>query len=153
MRAWGDLYLLVNSSWVGAEPVTWDLVALEHLFSELLVTFAALDSVDFESMWVGVDIMVLCEEIWNWVECKNETTNQTNNNLLIWNLWSSNISEIFGNVMSHLWCWSWGTIFIFDHAIMELRRHSNNHVIEVWIEVSTFWDVKTERWVIVITSQ
>jgi len=36
---------------------------------------------------------------------------------------------------------------------MELWRHSDNHMIVVWVEVSTLWNVKTEWWVIVITGQ
>jgi len=36
---------------------------------------------------------------------------------------------------------------------MELRRHGNNHMIIVWVEVSTFWDIKTERWIVMITGQ
>ena len=36
---------------------------------------------------------------------------------------------------------------------MELLRHSNNHVIVVWIEVSTLWYIKTEWWVVVVSRQ
>jgi hypothetical protein len=36
---------------------------------------------------------------------------------------------------------------------MELRRHGNNHVIKVRIEVSTFWHIMTEGRVVVVTSQ
>merc|ERR1719230_1826221 len=36
---------------------------------------------------------------------------------------------------------------------MELWRHGNNHVIVVWVEVSTLWNVETEWWVVVVSSQ
>lgn len=55
--------------------------------------------------------------------------------------------------MSHLGSACWCSIIIFDHSIMKLGGHSNNHMIEVRIVISTFWDIKTEGWVIVITSQ
>jgi hypothetical protein len=35
---------------------------------------------------------------------------------------------------------------------MKLWGHSNDHVIVVWVEISTFWDIKTERWIVVISS-
>jgi hypothetical protein len=36
---------------------------------------------------------------------------------------------------------------------VELRRHSDDHVIEVGVEVTTLGDIKTEGWVIVVTGQ
>lgn len=153
MRKRGDQYLLFVCSWESAEPVTWDLVTLEHLFSELLVALAVLDCIDFKSVRVGVDVMVLCEEVWNGIESKNDATNHTNDNLLIWHLWSSDVSEILRNIMSHLWSWSWSTIFVFNHAIMELWWHSNNHVIKVWVVESALWNIESERWVVVVTGQ
>lgn len=54
--------------------------------------------------------------------------------------------------MSHLRSTCWCSVIIFDHSIMKLRRHSNNHMIEVRIVISTFWDIKTEWGVIMITS-
>jgi hypothetical protein len=36
---------------------------------------------------------------------------------------------------------------------VKLRWHGDNHVIEVGVEVSTFWNIKTEWWRVVITSK
>ena len=36
---------------------------------------------------------------------------------------------------------------------MELRRHSNNHVIVVGVEVTTLWHIKSERRRVMVTSQ
>jgi len=36
---------------------------------------------------------------------------------------------------------------------MQLWGHSNDHVIEVRVEISTFWDIVTEWGVIMITGQ
>lgn len=36
---------------------------------------------------------------------------------------------------------------------MELLGHSNDHVIVVWVEMSSLWNIKAEWWVIVIASQ
>jgi hypothetical protein len=55
--------------------------------------------------------------------------------------------------MSHLWGRGWCAVIILDHTIVKLRRHCDNHMIIVRIEISTLWNIKSERWVIVITSQ
>ncbi len=65
-----SLSCLASCSRVGAEPVTLDLMGLEHLFSELLVA-TVLDCIDLESMRVRVDIMVLGEQVTNRVESGN----------------------------------------------------------------------------------
>ena len=36
---------------------------------------------------------------------------------------------------------------------MELRRHGNDHVIKIWVEISTLRNIETEGRVVVITSQ
>merc|ERR1712113_668129 len=36
---------------------------------------------------------------------------------------------------------------------MKLRRHSDDHVIVVWVEVSTFWHIKTEWSIVVVASK
>jgi len=36
---------------------------------------------------------------------------------------------------------------------MELWGHSNDHVIVVWVEVSTLWNIKTEWWVVVVSGK
>merc|ERR1719313_148310 len=55
--------------------------------------------------------------------------------------------------MSHLWSGSRCSIFVLNHTVMELRRHGNNHVIIVWVEMSSLWYIKTEWWVVVISGQ
>ena len=36
---------------------------------------------------------------------------------------------------------------------MQLWGHSNDHVIVVWVEISTFWNIVTEWGVVVIPGQ
>jgi hypothetical protein len=55
--------------------------------------------------------------------------------------------------MGHLWGRSWCAIFILDHTIVKLWRHGDNHMIVVWVEMSTLWNVKTEWRIVVIPSQ
>jgi len=55
--------------------------------------------------------------------------------------------------VSHLRSRRWSSIIIFNHTIMELWRHSNNHVIIVWIIMSSFWYIKTKWRVIMISCQ
>ncbi len=46
--------------------------------------------------------------------------------------------------MSHLRCTRRSAVVVFYHAIVQLRRHSDDHVIEVGIEVSAFWNIMAE---------
>ena len=55
--------------------------------------------------------------------------------------------------MSHLWGGGWGTIIVLNHTVVQLWWHSDNHVIVVWVEVSTLWYIKTEWWVVVVARQ
>jgi len=134
------------------EPVTWDLVSLEGLFSELLVA-TVLDSVHLESVGVAVDVVILGEEVRDWVEGCNQSKGEAKHNLGVWDLGSGNVSEVLRNVMGHLWGGGRSSIVILDHTIMELWGHSNDHVIVVWVVVSSLWHIKTERWVVMVTGQ
>lgn len=141
-----------RTSRVLTEPVTWDLVGSEGLFSELLVA-TVLDSVHLESVGVAVDVVVLGEEVRDWVEGSDQGQGEAKDDLGVWDLGSCNVSKVLRDVMSHLWGRGWGTIIILDHTVMELWGHSNNHVIVVWVVVSTLWNIKTEWWVVMVTSQ
>lgn len=46
-----------------------------------------------------------------------------------------------------------GSIVVLNHTIVQLWRHGDNHVIEVGIEVTTFWNVVAEGGFVVETSQ
>lgn len=124
----------------------------ESLFSELLVS-TVLNSVHLKSVRVAVDVMVLGEQVRNWVEGGNQSQGQAEDDLGVGHLRSGNVREILGDVVSHLWCGGWGSIVVLDHTIMKLWGHSNDHVIVVWVVISTLWHIKTEWWVVMITSQ
>ena len=83
------------------EPVTWGLVSSESLFSELLVS-SVLDGVHFESVGVAVDVVVLGEEVGDWIAGSNNGKGHAKHDLGVWNLRSGDVHEILGNVMSHL---------------------------------------------------
>ena len=134
------------------EPVTWDLVGLEGLFSELLVA-TVLDSVYLESVGVAVDVVILGEEVRDWVEGSDEGQGEAKHDLGVWDLGSGNVSEVLRNVMGHLWGGGRSSIVILDHTVMKLWGHSNDHVIVVWVVVSSLWHIKTEWWVVVVTGQ
>ena len=74
----------------------------ESLFSELLVT-SVLDGVHFESVGVAVDVMVLGEEVGDWIAGSDNGERHANDDLGVWNLGSGDVHEILRNVMSHLW--------------------------------------------------
>jgi len=72
-------------SGVLTEPVTWDLVSSEGLFSEFLVA-TILNGIDFESVGVAVDIMVLGKEIGDWVASGNNGESDAEDDLGVWDL-------------------------------------------------------------------
>jgi hypothetical protein len=127
-------------------------MGLESLLSELLVS-TIFDSIYFHSVGVSVDVMVLGEQVGHWeVECSNNG-DHADDYLGVGNLVSSEIGNILRHVMSHLGSGRRSTVIVFDHTIMELRGHSNNHVIEVWVEITTLRYINTEWGTVVITSQ
>jgi hypothetical protein len=142
----------VSCSRVLSEPVTWDLVGSEGLFSELLVA-TVLNGIHLESVRVAVDVVVLGEEIRHWVESGDQSKGEAKHDLGVWDLGSGDVSEVLRNVVGHLWGGGWSSIFILDHTVMELWGHSNDHVIVVWVVVSALWHIKTEWWVVVVTGQ
>jgi len=72
-------------SGVLTEPVTWDLVSSEGLFSEFLVA-TILNCIDFESVGVAVDIMVLGEKVRDWVASGNNGESNAEDDLGVWDL-------------------------------------------------------------------
>jgi len=86
---------------VGSEPVSVSLVSSEHLLAEFLVS-TVFDSVHFESVGVSVDVMVLGEQVRDWVENEGESADHTENNLSVGDLVSSEESDVFRNIVSHL---------------------------------------------------
>jgi len=84
------------------EPVTWGLVGSESLLSEFLVT-SVLHSVDFESVRVAVDIVILSEEVGNWVDGQGDSEGRVDHHFLVWDLGSGDEVEILRDIMGHLW--------------------------------------------------
>ena len=124
----------------------------ESLLSEFLVT-SVLDCVDLESVRVAVDEVRFGEEVRDWVHHEGDGQSCVDHDLLVWDLGTRDEHEVLRHVVSHLWSRGRSAIFILDHAIMQLWRHGNNHVIVVWVEVSTFWYIETEWWVVVVSRQ
>lgn len=139
-------------STVRTEPVTSSLVSSEGLLSELLVS-TVLDGVDFESVGVGVDEMVLGEEVGDGVHHADHTENHSALNLLIGTLSVTEIGDVFGDIVGHLGSRGRSSIIVLNHTVMELRRHSNNHMIVVGVEVTTLRYIKSERRRVMVTSQ
>jgi hypothetical protein len=76
-------------------------VGLEHLFSELLVA-AVLDSIDLKTVRVGVDVVVLSEQVADRVESSNDASDHADHNLLIRDLALSEIGQVLRDIMGHL---------------------------------------------------
>jgi len=69
------------------EPVTWGLVSSESFFSELFVT-SILHGVDLKSVRVAVDIVILSEEIRDWIDSHRDSQSGIDHHLLVWHLGS-----------------------------------------------------------------
>lgn len=133
-------------------PVSRCLVSLEHLFTELLVS-TVLDSVHLESVRVGVDVVLLREHVGDRVEGSYNAENHADDDHSVWYLVPSKEGDVLSNIVGHLRGGGWCSIFVLDHTVMELRWHGNDHMIKVWVEVTTFWHIKTEWSSVVVTCQ
>ena len=97
--------------------------------------------------------MVLSEHVRDWIHSGDDGGSDVDDHLSIWNLVTGNEGKILRHVVSHLWGGGWSSVFILDHTIVELWWHCNDHVVEVWVEVSSLWHIESERWVIVVPGQ
>ena len=127
-------------------------MSFEGLFSEFFVS-AIFNRVHLESVGVAVHIMVLGEQVADWVECGNDASNHANDQLGIRHFAARQVLEIFRDIVGHLGSTGWSSIFVFYHPIVQLRRHSNDHMVKVRIIVSTFRYIETKGRIIMITSQ
>ena len=91
-----------DCSRVGTEPVAGGLVRLEHLLTELLVA-ARLHSVQLETVRVGVHVMVLREQVGDWVEGCDHTEHHHEDDSLIGLLVLAEVGNVLGDVVGHLW--------------------------------------------------
>jgi len=147
-----EFCIIARYSTVSTHPVSWNLVGLEGLLTELFVA-TVLDSVHLETVRVGVDVMVLGEQVADGVEGKGNKQDHRQNDLGVGNLRLGQVTNIFGNIMSHLRSGGWSAIIVLNHTVMELRRHSNDHVIVVGVKVSALRYIETEWSIVVITGQ
>ena len=137
---------------VGTKPVASDLVSLESLLSELLVT-SVLDGVDLKSVRVGVDEVVLGEQVGDGVHQASDTEDHSALDLLVRTLGISDVGDVFSDIVGHLGSRGRGSIVVFNHTVMELRRHGDDHVVVVRVEVTTLRHIKSERRRVVVASE
>lgn len=97
--------------------------------------------------------MVLGEHVRHRVESSNNTQCHANHNLCVRNLGLAEVRNVLSDIVSHLRSGGWGAIVVLNHTVMQLWRHSNNHVVEIWVEVTTFWHIETEWWRVVVACQ
>jgi hypothetical protein len=127
-------------------------VGLEGLLTELLVA-AGLHGVQLETVGVGIDEMVLGEEVRHWVEGGDDAEGHHEHDLGVWHLGATQVVDVLGDVVGHLWGGGWGAVVVLDHTVVQLWGHGDNHVIVVWVEVTTLWHIETEWWRVVVASQ
>ena len=97
--------------------------------------------------------MVLGEQIRDWVESCNDAESHAENNFGVGYFGFAEVSDVFSNVVSHLGSRSWSAIFELNHTVVKLGRHSNNHVIVVGVEITTFGNIMTEWSSVVVSCQ
>jgi hypothetical protein len=127
-------------------------VGLEGLLSELLVS-TVLDCVHFESVGVGVDEMVLGEDVRNGVEGTNDTEAHHNDHLGVGNLRLGQVRQVLSDIVGHLGGGGRYTVVVLNHTIVKLGRHGDNHVIVVGVEVTTLRNIVTERSCVMIAGE
>jgi len=127
-------------------------VGLEGLLTELLVA-TGLHSVEFQSVGVGVDEVILGEQVGHWVESGNDAESHHQHNLGVWHLGATQVADVLSDVVGHLWGRGWGAVVVLNHTVVQLWGHRDNHVIEVRVEVATLWHVQTEWWSVVVAGQ
>lgn len=66
---------------------------------------------------------------------------------------SLHVRDEVGDIISQLGSGGGGTIFVFEHTIIKLSGHTNDHMIIVRVEVFTLGDIDTIRGLVVITGQ
>lgn len=127
-------------------------MSFEGLLAELLVT-SVFDGVKFHAVRVGVDVMVLGEHVADRVERCNNEEHHADDHLVVRYLALTEVSDVLSDIMSHLGSACWGTVVVLNHAIMELRGHSDDHVVKVGIEVAALRDVMAKGSIVVVASQ
>ena len=125
-------------------------MSFEGLLTELLVA-SVLDGVHFESVGVAVDVVGLREQVRDWVHGGDDAAEEVDDHLGVWNLVSSDEGQELTDVVGHLWHGRRSSIVVLDHTVVQLGRHGNDHVVEVWVEISSLWHVESEWWVVVVT--
>jgi len=55
--------------------------------------------------------------------------------------------------MSHLRGTGRNSVIVLNHAVLQLRRHCHDHMVEVRIEESAFWNIMAEGRVVMIAGQ
>lgn len=61
--------------------------------------------------------------------------------------------DVIGHIVSHLRGRSRGAVIIINHAVIELSGHSDDHVVEIRIEVLAFRNVQAFRRLVMVASQ
>ena len=127
-------------------------MGLEHLLAEFLVA-ARLDSVELEPVRIGVDVVSLGEQVRDGVESSDDSEHHADYDLLVGGLVLAEIGDVLSDIVGHLRGRRGRAILVLDHTVMELRGHSDDHVIVVGVEVATLGHIETERRRVVVTSE
>ena len=127
-------------------------MGLEHLLAEFLVA-ARLDSVELEPVRIGVDVVSLGEQVRDGVESSDDSEHHADYDLLVGGLVLAEIGDVLSDIVGHLRGRRGRAILVLDHTVMELRGHSDDHVIVVGVEVATLGHIEAERRRVVVAGE
>ena len=127
-------------------------MGLEHLLTELLVA-TRLDGVELKTVGVSVHVVILSEHVRDGVESGDDGEHHHDDDPLVRLLTLSEEADVLGNIVSHLRSGRWGAILVLDHTVVELRRHGDDHVIVVGVEVATLGHIEAERRRVVVAGE
>ena len=97
--------------------------------------------------------MLLGEDVRDRIESSHDTEDHGDDHHGVRHLVSSKEGDVFSDVVGHLRGGGRSSIVVLDHTVMELRRHSDNHMIIVWVEVSAFRHINAEWCSVMVTSE
>lgn len=119
----------------------------------VLVVQTISHSIHFRSVTQQVSVVGICLKIFEGHEEQTCSDNHPLPDLLVWSSESvtslHKVDEV-ADVVSHLRSGGGSAVFVVDHAVLELSGHTNDHVVEVWVEGFALRDIHAIWWLEVV---
>jgi len=133
----------LNRSSPESVSVVDSLDTLESWFP-MLVTQWVSNSIHLDSCWKQVSVKSVSIKISEWDQKDESWKPHPFSDFLVWiSPTTSSVHEDneVSDIIGHLWSWSWCSILKIKHSVVKLSWHTNNHMIEVRVEMFSFWNI------------